>query len=383
MINIRDHANKCSSVSGGLSRTAVTELPFCRWGTTVRRRIVLVGLGLALVLLSLCSAASAQIAPAQAGPIVIVVSDLDHAEAFYTNVLSFRKTAAGEAHLDSFDRLTGVFGTNVKVATLQLGSESIQLIEYYTPRGRPVPSDSKSNDQWFQHIAIVVSNMEAANARLQGYHVRQISTAPQILPEWNQSAAGIKAFYFRDPDNHPLELIYFPPQKGDPRWHQNGGSREDLFLGIDHTAIAVADTDSSLGFYRDVLGFRVVGESLNYGVEQDHLNHVFGSKVRITSLRSRAGPGVEFLEYLTPRDGRQSPSDSQPNDLWSSQTTLIAKDFPATLAELSRRKVAFVSPEPQEIVPLGEKGARAVLIRDPDGHILLVRSGPDYHERPN
>ena len=42
-------------------------------------------------------------------------------------------------------------------------------------------------------IAIVVSNMEAASARLQKYNVRQISTAAQTLPEWNQNAAGIRA----------------------------------------------------------------------------------------------------------------------------------------------------------------------------------------------
>ena len=122
------------------------------------------------------------------------------------------------------------------------------------------------------------------------------------MPEWNKNAAGIKAFYFRDPDGHPLELISFPRGKGDPRWQRDG---EDLFLGIDHTAIAVEDTERSLRFYRDMLGFRVTGGSLNYGTEQEHLNHVFGSRVRITSLRSSAGPGIEFLEYVTPRDGRR------------------------------------------------------------------------------
>jgi catechol 2,3-dioxygenase-like lactoylglutathione lyase family enzyme len=311
------------------------------------------------------------------GPVVIVVSDLERAEMFYTEVLSFRTTAKREAHAETFDRLTGVFGTNVRVATLLLGSESIQLMEYRTPRGRPVPPDSRSNDQWFQHIAIVVSDMDAASARLLQFHVRQISTAPQTLPEWNLNAAGIKALYFRDPDGHPLELIYFPPRKGDPRWHQNQGKREDPFLGIDHTAIAVADTERSLRFYHDVLGFRVVGESLNYGAEQDHLNHVFGSKVRITSLRSSAGPGVEFLEYLVPRDGRQPPTDTKANDLWSSQTTVLAKEFSTAVEELSKQKVAFVSPEPQETAPLGEKGSKGVLIRDPDGHMILFQSTPN------
>jgi catechol 2,3-dioxygenase-like lactoylglutathione lyase family enzyme len=138
----------------------------------------------------------------------------------------------------------------------------------------------------------------------------------------------------------------------------------------------------ALRFYRDLLGFRVVGESLNYGAEQDHLNHVFGSKVHITSLGSPAGPGIEFLEYLTPHDGRPSPTDTKANDLWSSQTTLIGREFPASVQELLKRKVEFISPEPQQTMPLGEKDARGVLIRDPDGHFILFQSESD-HARQN
>ena len=333
-------------------------------------------LGLVLVLLLGAGAIHSEVALTGVGPIVITVSDLDRSMGFYTDVLSFRKIDTRDASLDSFDRLTGLFGTNVNVANLRLGSEGIQLVEYRTPHGRLVRRDSRSNDTWFQHIAIVVSDMEAAGARLQRHKVRQISTAPQILPKWNQNAAGIKAFYFRDPDDHPLELIQFPSGKGDPRWHKTPHPAGELFLGIDHTAIVVTDTERSLRLYRDALGFRIVGESLNYGVEQDHLNHVFGSKVRITSLRSAAGPGIEFLEYLAPRNGRPTPSNTTPADLWCLQTTLIARDFPAALADLSKRRVGFVSPEPQEIVPFGEKGSKGILLRDPDGHVLLLRSPP-------
>jgi catechol 2,3-dioxygenase-like lactoylglutathione lyase family enzyme len=263
---------------------------------------------------------------------------------------------------------------------LQLGSESIQLVQYRAPQGRPVPTDSRSSDEWFQHIAIVTSDMEGAAARLRKYHAHQISTAPQTLPEWNREAAGIQAFYFRDPDDHPLELIHFPDAKGDRRWHQTASLNEP-FLGIDHTAIVVASTERSLDFYRDVLGFKVVGESVNHGVEQDHLTHVFGSRVRITSLRAPAGPGVEFLEYVTPRDARPMPNDSKPNDLWSIQTTVFARDVRAALTGVSRHPLKLLSATPEAIAPLGEEGAEGLMILDPDGHMLLVRSVPINHER--
>ena len=137
--------------------------------------------------------------------------------------------------------------------------------------------------------------MAAAYSRLRSFNVQYASSGPQRLPDWNPNAGGIKAFYFRDPDGHNLEVLAFPPGKGAPKWHNAGGR---LFLGIDHTAIVVSNTERSLHFYRDTLGMRVAGSSENYGTEQEHLNNVFGAHLRITALRAEHGPGIEFLEYV-------------------------------------------------------------------------------------
>jgi MIP family channel proteins len=313
--------------------------------------------------------AHAQLKPVGMGPIVVTVSDLDRSVDFYTRILSFQKESERDARLDSFDHLTGVFGTNTRVATLRLGSERLQLIQWITPEGRPMPTTSRAEDGWFQHIAIVVSNMEQAYAILHDNKVRQISTEPQTLPMSNPAAGGVKAFYFRDPDYHSLELIYFPPGKGDPKWQ----SAKGLFMGIDHTAIAVSDTDRSTQFYIGLLGLKVTGESLNFGPEQEGLNHVFGSRVRITGLRGPAGPGIEFLQYVVPTDGLPMPPDSHPNDVWYWNSTLLVNDVPAAVSELRKHNIRFVSSEPASVEPLAEKDKQGILIRDPDGHAVLVR----------
>src|SRR5262249_18646839 len=169
--------------------------------------------------------------------------------------------------------------------------ECIRLTEYLAPKGRPIPTEARSNDRSFQHIAIIVSDMDKAYAWLRQNRVEHASSGPQRLPDWNKNAAGIRAFYFRDPDGHPLEILQFPLDKAAAKWHQ---SWDKLFLGTDHPAIVVGDTSESLSFYRDLLGMRVAGESENYGTEQEHLNNVFGARLRITSLRASAGPGVEL-----------------------------------------------------------------------------------------
>jgi hypothetical protein len=60
-----------------------------------------------------------------------------------------------------------------------------------------------------------------------------------------------------------------------------------------------------------VLAVQVAGGSEKYGIEQEHLNNVFGAHVRITARRSANGPGIKFLQYLTPTGGRTLPLDTR------------------------------------------------------------------------
>ena len=150
----------------------------------------------------------------------MTVADMERSVAFYAGVLGFEKVSDVEVWGGDYERLQGVFGVRMRVVRMRLGDESIELTEYLAPRGRPVPADSRSNDRWFQHIAIIVSDMDRAYAWLRQHHVQHASPAPQRLPDWNPNAAGIRAFYFKDPDGHFLEILWFPPDKGDARWHR-------------------------------------------------------------------------------------------------------------------------------------------------------------------
>jgi len=311
--------------------------------------------------------------PLQSAPLVqevaavgMTVSNMDRSVAFFSDVLTFEKVSDVEVAGDEQERLVGMFGIRTRVVRMRLGTEEVELTEYLTPRGRPVPQDSRSNDRWFQHVAIIVSDMDAAYARLRQHGVQYASPEPQRLPDWNPNAGGIKAFYFKDPDGHPLEILQFPAGKGDPRWQGTG----QLFLGIDHTAIVVADTDLSLRFYRDTLGLRVAGESTNYGSEQERLNNVFGARLHITALRAGRGPGVEFLEYLSPRNGRPA-AGIQPNDVAHWETTMSTGNEELALERFLMQRVMLVSPAIARLSRPSEF-TKAVLVRDPDGHAVKV-----------
>jgi catechol 2,3-dioxygenase-like lactoylglutathione lyase family enzyme len=327
-------------------------------------------LALAALALALAAAPAAAQGAAAVDAIALTVADADRSAAFFEQVLGFERVSEVEVEGAAWESLQSVFPLRLRVVRLRLGDETLELHEYLAPRGRPMPADTRGNDLWFQHVAIVVRDMDAAYARLREHRVAHASSGPQTLPAWNPNAGGIRAFYFRDPDGHFLELIWFPPGKGDPRW-QRSGSR--LFLGIDHTAITVADTDASLRFWRDALGFSVAGESENWGPEQERLNAVFGARLRITGLRAPGGGlGVELLEYLAPRDGRPRPADAQPSDLLHWQTGIATRDAAGLAARVRASNGRWTSPGAVELPADALGFHRGALVADPDGHAVRI-----------
>ena len=201
----------------------------------------------------------------------------------------------------------GVFGLRARIARLRLGDEEIELIDFLAPEGRPIPADSRSNDRWFQHVAIIVSDMDAAYALLRQHDVQHASSGPQTLPDWNPNAGGIKAFYFKDPDGNHLEILQFPPGKGDPRWQ----AEDRLFLGIDHTAIVVDDTEREPRLLRRACSASQVAGPVARTTAPSRSSSTTSSAPACRSPASAAArrargrvPGLSRPRHRPPRPGR-------------------------------------------------------------------------------
>lgn len=299
----------------------------------------------------------------------LTVSNLDRAVSFYTQALCFEVISDITVIQESFDSSPVTSQGKIRIATLKLGDEQIRLMQYLDRQGEPIPADSQSNDLWFQHLAIVVSDMDRAYAHLQSFSFEAISTSPQTIPPGNKEAAYIQAFKFRDPDRHPLELIWFPPDKGQPKWHQKAG----LFLGIDHTAIAIANTEQSLQFYRDYLGMQVDGGSFNWRETQARMDGLPDAKVRITALRpAQGGLGIELLDYIEPTNGRPMPSGLKFSDIAYVQVELIVDQLANQFQHNEVIYAPQTSNQSQSSFSAEYGGYR---IKDPTGHSLLLTSG--------
>src|SRR6266566_7145862 len=94
---------------------------------------------LVVALLALTSVSiSAQPPQVAVESIGMTVSDMDRAMEFYS-ALTFQKVSDVEVFGDEYEHLEGVFGVRMRIVRMQLGNEFIDLTEYLTPRGRPIP----------------------------------------------------------------------------------------------------------------------------------------------------------------------------------------------------------------------------------------------------
>ena len=311
-------------------------------------------------------------------------SDANRVCAFYEANLGFSPVATFDIDAGPYAELIGLPGSRLRLHQLQLGQERLELTEVLAlgpglRPGRPIQQDSRSCDLWFQHICIVVSDMakaaEPITAQVQAGALQPISTGPQTLPEWNQGAAGIQAYKFHDPEGHCLELLQFPGGKGDARWHPN--TPAGTFLGIDHSAIANANTERSTAFYGDLLGLRFGGDGVNHGLEQDRLDGLEGTRVHISAHRCPEGAGVECLNYIEPTGGRPLPVDQTAADLAHWQIRLEVAELDAISQRLESFGGSHVSNGVQTLN--SEQAAllgfqRGLQVRDPDGHQLQLIS---------
>jgi catechol 2,3-dioxygenase-like lactoylglutathione lyase family enzyme len=212
---------------------------------------------------------------------------------------------------------------------LRLGGQRIDL-DSFDIRGRSYPLDATAADLCFQHLALVTDDAAAAWEHVVAVGGRPISAdGPVKLPP----ATGVSAaFKFRDPEGHPLELLQLPPQ--------SAGRRAGTgLLGIDHSAISVADAAASRRFY-EALGLSVRGPTRNEGPTQAALDGLAGVEVDVVPmLPRRATPHLELLGYRKPT-GRSAGS--------------------VAVSDIAATRTVWAADRDQ-------------LLRDPDGHLHLLR----------
>ncbi len=222
-------------------------------------------------------------------------------------------------------------------------------------------------------VTVTVSDVDAIKSFYTGlFHAKEVAsctyTGKGIAQLYNlKDTNTIVKTVELEIGNEVLELQSFKG-KDNPQWQEN----DNLFEGIDHTAIGVSNTDEQYKFYRDLLGMTIGGHSENYGTEQEHLNQVFGARLWITGMKAPNGVGVEFLQYAAPPGGRKYPIDSKVTDIWHWSTTLKVDNIETVYSHCKASAFTVVSKGLLHCNLKGTSYTKAFMARDFDGHAVLI-----------
>lgn len=142
---------------------------------------------------------------------------------------------------------------------------------------------------------------------------------------------------------------------------------------LHHTGLTVRDLERSLGFYRDLLGMRVLFEQEKKG---GYLAAIVGYEDAHVRMAHLAFPGgghrVEVFQYLEPAPRGEA---GEPRDVGISHVCLAVDDLGALHRRLREAGVEFYS-DPVRVDTGANAGGSGVYLRDPDGITLELFQPP-------
>lgn len=128
------------------------------------------------------------------------VADLDRSVAFYRDTLGCTLLRILEPRDDAMlGTIAALPGARARIAHLQFGANLLELFEYVTPRGQPIPADRRQADHGWVHVGFRSDDVRADYARLRAQGVAFLSEPVEFRP-------GVWVVYFRGPDGEVCEL---------------------------------------------------------------------------------------------------------------------------------------------------------------------------------
>ena len=151
-----------------------------------------------------------------------------------------------------------------------------------------------------------------------------------------------------------------------------------MLLSVWHTSWTVSDLDRSIAFYRDLLGFELLGSWTRKGTFIETVVGFPDAELRIAALRlpsatARSGHHLELIEYVAPKGARL---DLKTCNIGAAHLALETDSIHETCDHLAANGVVLVSP-PVAIESGANEGGFACYLRDPDGFTIeLVQRPP-------
>jgi catechol 2,3-dioxygenase-like lactoylglutathione lyase family enzyme len=286
----------------------------------------------------------------------MTVQELDGSVRFYREVLGSQVMSDAERKGEVADKITGIPGIHTRTVYLSVAPyEHLELFHFYSPKtflGETPPQP---------HVRILYCAMTkehiGGSSHIQGW-------SEFIVEDEAEPYGGSGRITLQDPDGLFLRIF-------ESRIDERGDrslSRDKLL----YPAIVIADLETSVEFYQEVLGLKVAYQ----GVYSSVLNGAQDSKdTRFRWALLEAGTGV-CLKLVEPLDCEVLPASP-----WRMETVgfthvaFAVDDLESYYSNLLEKKVGFFS-RPQILGVGPHRGGRCVYLRTPDGITLEFLDSP-------
>jgi catechol 2,3-dioxygenase-like lactoylglutathione lyase family enzyme len=339
---------------------------------------------LALVFVSIATAAQAQTPPAPAGAapagLVVgsgnffspIVGDLDKAVAFYSNGLGLEIQGA-PSNADTNPALRDMFGLPDAQLRWQIGRPpgmrtGVEIVEIKKAVSKPL--ERRVQDSGAFTLIVFVRDVDAAFARVRalGAPVVTKGGAPIGVPA---AKPRFRVVVVKDPDGHFVELVQAdePPETQAPPTANVIGVRVRL---------TVEDVDKALTLYRDALGMKV--RSVDPFKNDPDVRDMFGMKdgqYRAAMLEvPTTGLVFEVIDFKGVDRKRVRGNLQDPG---STRMQLQVRDVDAAITVIKGHGGAVASTGGATVNLPGRGGAttKVAIVRDPDNlFLVLLQAAP-------
>jgi catechol 2,3-dioxygenase-like lactoylglutathione lyase family enzyme len=152
-------------------------------------------------------------------------------------------------------------------------------------------------------------------------------------------------------------------------------SAPSRIIAADHTGITVSNLESSLMFWRDVLGFEFSHRAHQEGEMAEQITGVKGAELKLAVVKAPGGHKIELIEYLAPAD-RKRDAHLRPSDVGHVHVALTVENLKPLLEKIAASGWKAAG-NPQTLTAGPNAGKRVIYVRDPDGTTI------EFMELPN
>jgi catechol 2,3-dioxygenase-like lactoylglutathione lyase family enzyme len=152
----------------------------------------------------------------------IVVTDMSRAEQFYGGVLGLRRGFERLLEGEWIERVTGLPGARAHCVFYETeGGGRVELLQYLTPTGEPLPVNSLPQTPGVRHLAFKVDDLDALCTRLQAAGV-PLGSPPVEVPFRVADSGRKRLCYFHDPEGVLLEVAEYCRDQSAPMLSDEG-----------------------------------------------------------------------------------------------------------------------------------------------------------------